>query len=191
MTKEPFDGKPKHLNVVPLLTPKQVDRFWSRVDKTNKCWEWKGTVCPKTGYGIFPIKHMTIRAHRLSYEFYTGKPLPANKVCDHLCRNRACVNPVHIEMVDSKTNILRGVGVAAINARKIKCVNGHEFKFPNVYVPRSIHGRHCRKCLSINLKKRNDRTKVLRKFLKNIEFQKLRATELAEYLAPIINVSKL
>lgn len=120
MNAPPFDvenntGKPKHLNVVPLLSSKQLNKFLSLIKKTKKCWIWRGSIDPNNGYGRFNIKYKILRAHRLSYELSNG-PLPADKVCDHLCRNRSCVNPAHIELVDVKTNVLRGFAPTAINA---------------------------------------------------------------------------
>lgn len=72
---------------------------------------------------------------------------------DHLCRNRACCNPHHLEPVDNRTNLMRGDTHAAHNAAKTHCVRGHEFTEANTYVvPRG--GRACRKCRQILKKAR-------------------------------------
>lgn len=72
-------------------------RFWSKVEKTGTCWNWKACVYD-SGYGYYSIKHIMHRAHRLSYEFFYGA-IPEGLVLDHLCYNKKCVNPDHLEPV--------------------------------------------------------------------------------------------
>jgi hypothetical protein len=83
-------------------------------------------------------------AHRVAYEIYRG-PIPEGLVLDHLCRNRQCVNPSHLEAVENRTNILRGTGFAAHHARKSHCPQGHEYGTENTYLDKGGM-RHCRAC---------------------------------------------
>lgn len=71
---------------------------------------------------------------------------------DHLCRNRLCVNPEHLEVVSRGENVLRGVGVTAENKRKTHCAHGHEFTTENTY--RYGNKRHCRTCRTENMRER-------------------------------------
>jgi hypothetical protein len=71
------------------------------------CWEWIGT-CQSNGYGAFAVAGKTLRAHRWAYEHFVG-PIPVGLTIDHLCRNRTCVNPEHMEPVTSAENTRRGV----------------------------------------------------------------------------------
>ena len=78
------------------------NRFWSKVDKTESCWNW--TAClNEAGYGMFNVNRQAKRAHRLSYIFHYSKDI-TNKELDHICRNRKCVNPEHLRTCNRKQN---------------------------------------------------------------------------------------
>lgn len=107
-------------------------QFWLRVPfsecSDRQCWEWKGYVGPN-GYGrlIWCHRHdrKMLHAHRVAYELMVG-PIPDGLQIDHLCRNRRCVNPNHLEPVTAHTNVVvRGLGLSAENAAKKFCKRGH------------------------------------------------------------------
>lgn len=129
------------------MTDSVQARFWKFVAPAdNGCWNWTGYL--GTGYGLFRLNGRAERAHRLSYSWLVS-PIEKSLVLDHLCRNRACVNPAHLEPVSFRENILRGVGPTAINARKTHCAHGHPYSEENTAhrknknVPRT---RVCREC---------------------------------------------
>ncbi|MFD9879982.1 HNH endonuclease signature motif containing protein [Streptomyces alboflavus] len=133
-----------------------TDRFLDKIRGTaGGCWEWTGHVKPN-GYGQVRINRRALHAHRVAYEAVRG-PIPEGLVLDHLCRNRACVNPDHLEAVSHRTNILRGNGPAAHNARRTHCLRGHPFDDANTYVAAN-GARHCRTCAAA--RKRNRRQGV-------------------------------
>src|SRR4051794_19244214 len=105
----------------------------------NECWDWPGLIL-STGYGGVRGTDLRLRrVHRVAYERLVG-PIPAGLVIDHLCRNKACFNPRHLEAVTVRTNTLRGVGFSAWNARKVQCDHGHPLDEKNTYILRGKNG---------------------------------------------------
>lgn len=101
--------------------------YLAHYEVNNGCWQWLGATVGQKGYGnIRPRPGRAMMAHRLFYIFHKGA-IPKGLVLDHLCRNRLCVNPAHLEPVTNKENILRGEGPAAKAARQAVCKNGHPF----------------------------------------------------------------
>ena len=119
------------------------DRFWMKVEISDGCWDWTG-YRGKNGYGRLSASYRERAPYRFSYELVVG-PIPAGLQLDHLCRNRVCVNPAHLEAVTSRTNILRGNGVAARYATRTRCAQGHELLGANLAL-RTDGGRKCRAC---------------------------------------------
>lgn len=119
---------------------------WSKIDRTKDCWNWKGALSGG-GYGQVHLKdNKTVRAHRLTYELLVG-PIPAGLQLDHLCRNRKCVNPKHLEPVTRRVNILRGVGASAQNAKRTLCKNGHPLNEENTFWRKGKWGEPWRQCI--------------------------------------------
>ncbi len=123
------------------------DRFWSKVNKLdNGCWRWEGH-CQSSGYGKFWDGRKMVKAHRYAYKLLKGK-IPPNLECDHLCRNRSCVNPLHIELVTGSENVKRGLSPELTRQRQLSkthCPYGHPYDKANTYV--SPNGkRECRIC---------------------------------------------
>lgn len=93
-------------NTGSLEPPTVEERFWAKVQPTGFCWEWIASLKPN-GYGQFsPRPGRVAYAHRYAYELLVG-PIPTGADLDHLCRNRRCVNPDHLDPVDRRTNLLR------------------------------------------------------------------------------------
>lgn len=118
-------------------------RFWAKVDCSGECWRWTASR-NQTGYGTFKLGPKTMTAHVVAYEWMVG-PVGDGLDLDHLCRNRACVNPSHLEPVSHRVNVLRGQSFAAINARKTHCPRGHAYSPENTRIER-CGGRRCRTC---------------------------------------------
>jgi hypothetical protein len=78
------------------------ERFWSKVEKTDDCWNWTGTI-RDTGYGIFSLKGVGHRAHRFAWEMLVGE-IPPGMHIDHRCMNKTCVRPEHLRPATHKQN---------------------------------------------------------------------------------------
>lgn len=119
-------------------------RFWARVhpQPTPKgCWLWLGQ--RGDGYGLMPDSGRRRVAHLWLYERVHG-PVTGGQQLDHLCRNRACVNPGHLEQVPPVVNYRRGESPWAKNGRKTHCPRGHEYTAENIYRERG--SRRCLTC---------------------------------------------
>ena len=130
-----------------------MERFWAKVDKhgpipehrldLGPCWVWTAGT-NRAGYGKFGVgreagKQLIVQAHRFAYELLAGS-IPEGLELDHLCRNRPCVNPDHMEPVTHAENMARGY------AAKTHCVRGHEFTPENTCFWNGTRKRRCRTC---------------------------------------------
>lgn len=125
------------------ITRDDVSRFWSKVRKTSSCWLWLGPLTLH-GYPRFTTREKQHQAHRYAYELVRG-PIEHWKELDHLCRVRRCVNPDHLDPVSHRENVLRGDTLAAANAAKTHCPQGHPYDAANTYLSPS-GSRVCRVC---------------------------------------------
>ena len=119
-------------------------RFWKkvRINPCTQCWEWQGYV-KTTGYGTFRFNGKTGLVHRFT------KGAPDSLEIDHLCRNRSCCNPAHLEIVTHSVNMQRGKPgrKKGIRTRNLKthCIHKHEFKEGSFYINKHSK-RVCRQC---------------------------------------------
>ena len=126
-----------------------IQRFWDKVEMSDHfdddCWYWISAVS-QFGYGAFYVNGKTVRAHRYSYEQLVGE-IPEKLHLDHLCRNRLCVNPSHLEPVSLSENISRGLTgkINHWNTKKTHCPKGHEYTPDNIKWIKNGN-RNCREC---------------------------------------------
>ena len=129
-----------------------MDGFWSKVDVRGpeECWEWTSTPRTLGGYGVFRFRGQNTTAHRAAYQIAVGAVGPGQHI-DHLCRNRLCCNPLHLEPVSPAENARRGLR----GAMKVNCDHGHEFTSDST--GRTKQGRRfCLICRRARDRKRRD-----------------------------------
>ena len=130
-----------------------IQRFQSKieVDILSGCWLWNGYV-EQAGYGRLNVDDYPHYIHRLAYEHWKGQ-IPKGFCIDHLCRNKSCCNPNHLEVVTYQENKDRGLcvkmtprGVNHHNSKKTHCKWGHEFTPENTYRSPNRNNRECKQC---------------------------------------------
>jgi hypothetical protein len=143
-------------------TPEEREAaFWAKVEKGPECWIWTASK-NGGGYGLCAVEGRRIMlAHRRAYEQKYGS-IPKGMVTDHLCRNPACVNPDHLEIVTDRVNILRGNGLSAQRAKQTHCKHGHPLTPDNIYKVRT-NERKCKECGRARDKARYERSKQCQK----------------------------
>ena len=146
---------PTRFAPIPELTERQQTNFWAKVQPTGFCWDWIARTT-KDGYGLFHVDRFghTRVAHRIAYTLLVGE-IPEGLELDHLCRNKACVNPDHLEPVTQQVNRDRvpfvnlpgGLPPWVVSGKNVTgfCKHGHEYTDENTYV--YPDGRtECRTC---------------------------------------------
>lgn len=128
-----------------------LERIMPKIAKSKNCWYWTGAK-DWDGYGkiriyVAPHKYAQGSAHREMYKIFVGK-IPDGYQVDHLCMNKSCVKPSHLEAVTPQINTLRAPNApASINARKTHCLKGHKLTTESVYSPPKYpNKRECKIC---------------------------------------------
>ena len=125
----------------------RIPAFWAKVARTEFCWEWQGKLHRQSGYGRVKMNGREEYAHRVSWWLACGD-IPDGMELDHLCRNKRCVRPEHLQPVSHLENTLRGDNFIAIEKRATHCKHGHEFTPENtrIHYWGTKTMRACREC---------------------------------------------
>lgn len=153
---DPLGGKP--------IYDSNLERALAKLE-IGDCWEWTGGTY-SGGYGQFAItrngKRTTTPSHRFIYESLTQEELPDDVQLDHLCHNRRCANPDHLEPVTAAINTQRGFGLAKQLSMRTHCKNGHEYAEGSFYLYEQRPGQFRRDCKKCNAERARERQKKTR-----------------------------
>lgn len=128
----------------------------------NGCWEWQLHI-GKDGYARARRNERSYLLHRVSYELFNGA-IPDGLYIDHLCSNKSCINPDHLEPVTPAENTFRcKTSIASVNLSKTHCPQGHEYTEANTKITKG--GRRCRRCLAASHRRRLERNYQMRMLL--------------------------
>lgn len=142
-------------------TTSDINRILGKLDKSGGCWRWTGCL-QRNGYARTAVGSRTdgsrhyVLVHRFVYQSLVGG-IPDGLVIDHLCRNRACSNPDHLEPVTPGENIRRGV----FPPKPSHCPHGHPYSEHAYYRPDRNH-RECRVCNKANMRRQYQKRKAAR-----------------------------
>lgn len=123
----------------------------------STCWFWNG-YHDRDGYAKMSYENYPSRACRVSYLEFVGE-IPEGLVVDHLCRERGCVNPKHLECVTVAENTRRGLQ-GKLRPVKILCRRGHEYTEANKYFPPGLSRYTCATCQQLNNRSRKNPNKA-------------------------------
>ena len=124
-----------------------IERFIKFVEVLDGgCWNWRGAHSYTTGYGMFWTGKVMTNAHIVSWQLHNKLDVPLGLELDHVCRNRGCINPEHLEPVTHKVNVLRGNSIPAKRAAQTHCKRGHELVGDNLFSNLKRKRRYCRAC---------------------------------------------
>ena len=129
-------------------------RFWSKVDNSGDCWEWRGAIS-KSGYGSFGAMGKTMRAHRMAWILARGE-IPAGMCVCHSCDNKKCVRPEHLFLGTQRDNLDDAM------KKKTHCIHGHALSGDNLYIHASGK-RECRECKRATQRRWKERSRADRK----------------------------
>jgi hypothetical protein len=143
------------------MSDAKAHRFWAKVVKqATPCWTWTAGQL-NGGYGQFKLSaDSVVSAHRFAYELVRG-PIPDGLTIDHLCKNRLCVNPEHLEAVTMGDNIRRAT---SSNREKTHCANGHEYNSENtIFTKQRGNAKHriCKICRNAAAKRQRERLNTI------------------------------
>lgn len=125
------------------------ERLIEKIEMKDGCWIFTGAIAT-SGYGRIGFRNRTLQAHRAAYEEFVGE-IPDGLHIDHLCGNKRCVNPDHLEPVTQVENNVRAAVVRVANTTQ--CKHGHAFTPDNTFMHKR-GGRQCRTCHNLRNKAR-------------------------------------
>lgn len=143
-------------------SPDDVERFFQKVsiDEKSGCWNWTASLNVH-GYGRFFLNGRVYGAH-VAAEILFEEGVPEGYEVDHLCRNRRCCNPAHLDIVTHHENVIRGISPSADHYFQTHCHLGHPFDDENTYYNPDGVSRQCRACRQLAEDRRTEKRRKAR-----------------------------
>ena len=149
-----------------MSQPQSLERLLARTEVNGNCLLWVGAINKITKYGYTSLYGKVISVHRAAWVLHHRQEIPNGLVIHHICNNKICINPEHLECISQKENLSRPDGMTMITItkqnQKTHCPKGHSYTETLEMKRGTLHiHRICRVCRNSQARERHTKKKLV------------------------------